>query len=218
MKLHNRILSTLLAVVMMLGALTGISFVSVSAAANGDSTIENTYTTTVFNKPEDKLATMTMKMESNGYQLFVDEVSGEVAVLKIDTNEILFSNPYDVASAGGTVATKKEILSQIMVQYMDNGARQYLYSFEEAALRKQIKVMNIKNGIRVEYTIGRSETRKLLPRWISDTSFQKFINEPMEKAYQEEGTLSEFNYIKFMTYYSPVEWRSRIPRRSWRAG
>ncbi len=202
MKLHNRILSTLLAVIMMLGALAGISFVSVSAAPVSRDGIENTYTTTVYNKPEDKLATMTMKMESNGYQLYVDEVSGEVATLKIDTNEILFSNPYDVAAAGGTADTKKEILSQIIVQYMDNGARQYLYSFEEAALRGQINVMNIKNGIRVEYTIGRSETRKLLPRWISEESFKKFIDEPMIRAYTEEGTLSEFNYIKFMTYYS----------------
>lgn len=205
MKLHNRILSTLLAVLMMLGTLTGITFVNVSAASDADNEIENTYLNKVYNKPEDKLSStnMTMMMSAYGYELYVDKVSGEVATLKVDTNEILFSNPYDVASAGGTAATKKEILSQIVVQYTDNGARQYLYSFEEAALRNQINIMNIKNGIRVEYTIGRSETRKLLPRWISETSFKTFIDEPMKKAYQELGTLSAFHYEKFMTYYSP---------------
>lgn len=203
MKLHNRILSTLLAVLMMLGSLTGITFVTVSAATDSDGTIENTYLNTVYTKPEDKLATMTLKMEANGYQLYVDEVSGEVATLKVDTNEILFSNPYDVAADKGTTATtKKELLSQIVVQYTDNGAKYSLYSFDEAALRGQINVLNIKNGIRVEYTIGRSETRKLLPRWISETSFETYIKGPMEKARDELGTLSSFHYEKFMTYYS----------------
>ena len=32
-----------------------------------------------------------------------------------------------------------------------------MYSFTEAAQRGQIKFKNIKNGIRVEYTIGREE-------------------------------------------------------------
>ncbi len=204
MKLNNRILSTLLAVLMLLGTMTGLSAVSVSAASDvdiSDDIDENAYTTTIYRKPEDKLNTMTMMMENEDYQLWVDKISGEVATVKIATNEILFSNPYDVASGGGQLDTQRKVLSQLVVEYLDNGARYQLHSFEEAALREQIKVMNIKNGIRVEYTIGREETRKLLPRWISAESFATFIDGPMKEAI-ENGSLGNFYYEKFMTYYS----------------
>ena len=205
MKLHNRILSTLLAVVLLLGSMV----IGVSAAdattnkkddKNADEVIESTYVGTVFKTPEEKLATMKLKLSRDGYELYVDEVSGEVATREVATNNILFSNPYDVASSIGSDSTKKQILSQIVIQYIDNGTTKYLYSFEEAAMRQQINVLNIKNGVRVEYTIGREESRKLVPRWISDKSFTKFIQTPLQNAV-DKGEFDVFYYNKFMTYY-----------------
>ena len=213
MKLHNRILSTLLAVIMMLGALSSLTVIGVGAAeasgsgsssgVNADKQIENTYVTTVYKTPEEKLATMTPveHIKNEQSRLYIDAVSGEIAVENLLTGEIMFSNPYDIASSTGSAATKKQILSQIVVQYVDNGTTKYLYSFEEAAMRQQITVLNIKNGVRVEYTIGREESRKLVPRWISKESFDKYIKEPLEAA-KNAGEISEFFYGKFMTYYT----------------
>ena len=176
MKFYKRIFSTLLAVIMLLGAFSGLS-INVGAAEADELTTEdkirNTYLGQSYNTPEEKLASMTMMLERDGYQLWVDPVSGEVATLEMATGNIAFSNPYDVAGSemdiidatkkNGSASTQMQILSQLIIQYVDNGTTKYLYSFEEAALREQISVINIKNGVRIEYTIGREESRKLVP-------------------------------------------------------
>ena len=210
MKLYNRIFSTLLAVILMLGALSSLSVIGVSAAdekendkkVNADKVIENTYLNTVYKTPEEKLATMTPveHMKNEYSRLYVDPVSGEIAVENLATGDIMFSNPYDIASTKGSATIKKQILSQLVVRYVDNGTAKELYSFEEAAMREQITVLNIKNGVRVEYIIGREESRKLVPRWISEESFNKLILEPMQAAV-EAGEFSNFQFKKFMEYY-----------------
>ena len=203
MKLYNRILSTLLAVVLLVGGMVvGVSAEASATTGNqsSDKVIESKYVGTLYKTPEEKLASMKLMMTKDGYELYIDSVSGEVATREVATGNILFSNPYDVGSSIGSAATKKQILSQIIIQYVDNGTTKYLYSFEEAAMRQQINVLNIKNGVRVEYSIGREETRKLVPRWISDKSFQKFIKGPMDKAFQN-GDIQEFYYKKFLLMY-----------------
>ena len=191
---------------MLLSSLViGVSAAEATAPAqsdmDADEVIENTYVKTSFKTPEEKLATMKLMLTRDNYELYVDAVSGEVATKDKTTGKVLFSNPYDVVSSKGSDSTKKQILSQLVVQYVDNGTTKYLYSFEEAAMRQQIKVLNIKNGIRVEYTIGREESRKLVPRWISDESFTKFILNPLKEAVEKEQ-LDEFNYEKFLAYYT----------------
>ena len=211
MKIHNRILSTFLAVILMLGAI--VPALSLNALAEekkenvipSDELIHGQYVNTVYNTPKEKLATMKKKLTRGNYELYVDSVSGEVALYNVVTEDILFSNPYDVASSKGSndmeTGTKNEIMSQIVVQYVDNGTTKYLNSFADAAMREQIKVLNIKNGVRVEYTIGREESRKLVPRWISKASFKEFIDGPMQAAMEKEE-LDEFYYKKFMTFYT----------------
>ena len=209
MKIYNRILSTLLAVLMLLSSLViGVAAADATTDTQGgaadakdaDEVIESTYVKTSHKTPEDKLATMKLMLTRDNYELYVDAVSGEVATKDKTTGKVLFSNPYDVVSSKGSDSTKKQILSQLVVQYVDNGTTKYLYSFEEAAMRQQIKVLNIKNGVRVEYTIGREESRKLVPRWISDESFTKFILTPLEAAVEKEQ-LDVFTYEKFKAYY-----------------
>ena len=123
------------------------------------------YLTTEFNNPEEKLAEMDLMYEKDGYQLWVDKYTGEVATKNVASGQILFSNPYDVYSSGSD-SVKKQLLSQIVIKYTDNDTEKYMYSFTEAAQRGQIKFKNIKNGIRVEYTIGREENRMLVPKQI----------------------------------------------------
>ena len=211
MKLYNRILSTILAVILTLGsfAIFGVVGVSAEEASSGaiatDEKIHGLYVNTVHKTPQAKLDTMTKSLSRGDYELYVDAVSGEVAMKNKVTGDILFSNPYDIASSKGSndlaTGTKNEILSQLVIQYIDNGTTKYLYSFTDAAMREQIKVLNIKNGVRVEYTIGREESRKLVPRQISETNFNKFIKDPLTVAVEKEEFI-EFYYKKFTTYFS----------------
>lgn len=186
MKLFRRPLSLLLTVLLLLGTVSSLSLLNVSAAETETSTEETAtridYTTKVFNSPAEKLATMQKYVTKDGYSLYVDAVSGEVAQVDEASGQVLFTNPYDVASSTGTVATKQQIMSQIIVKYTDNDTQKYFYSYEMASLRDQIKVKNIKNGVRVEYTIGREENKRLVPRLISVKRFQEKIAGPMVEA------------------------------------
>ncbi len=131
----------------------------------------------VINTPEDKLEYMDLRFERDGYQLYVDHYSGEVATRCIATGEILFSNPYTVGNSSAVDSIKTQLMSQLVVKYTDivTGDENTYYSYQWAAQRNQIVVRNIKNGIRVEYTIGREESRMLVPRLISKESFENNI-------------------------------------------
>lgn len=171
-----------LALVMALGAVfTGALGVY---AADGDALAEEeevatiNYLTDAFKSPEEKLATMRLAKSQDGYELYIDDYSGEIAFRKTGTDNILFSNPYDVADNGtnwASAATRQKLMSQIAVTYETNGTKSTMYSYKEAALRDQITVKNIKNGIRVEYTIGELATTRLVPRMISRDRFDLMI-------------------------------------------
>ncbi len=83
------------------------------------------YLTKEFATAEDKLATMKMKIEKDGFQLWIDELTGEVATVNVASGQILFSNPYDIgatypAGTGPSDSTRKKMLSHVMVKYTDN--------------------------------------------------------------------------------------------------
>ena len=208
MKFSKRIITTLLAVMMLLGAFSGLSINVLAADDAGkneeltqEEIIKRTYLGQSYKTPQEKLETMTLTLERDGYQLWVDPVSGEVATVEVASGNIAFSNPYDVAGSemdivnatkkNGSASTQTQILSQLIVQYVDNGTTKYLYSFAEAAAREQINVIHIKNGVRIEYTVGREESRKLVPRLISEENFDELIRKPLVTAV-ENGELTEF--------------------------
>ena len=141
------------------------------------------YLTAIYASPAEKLATMKLKTTKGNYAIYADEKSGEVAVKDLTTGQILFSNPYDVGTSTASDSVKAQLLSQIIVKFSDNGRDREYSSYEYAAARDQIKVKNIKNGIRVEYTIGREEARRLVPRMITAERFETMIQAPMEEYY-----------------------------------
>ena len=228
MKFKTRIFTTLLAVLMMLGSLSVIGTIAVGAAdeIKTEEDVAKYYLkTNVFKTPQEKLDTMTLMIQKHGYELYVDSMSGEIALVETATGNYLFSNPYDVASSkgsdqfktGGNPGTKEQLLmSQIIVNYEDNGNSKTLYSFQDAAVKGQINVSRIKSGVRVEYTIGREEFRKLVPRWIPAETFDELIKKPLLEAVTN-GAMDgipaptssipyptaedNFYYKQFMTYY-----------------
>ena len=186
----KKLMSLFLAVLMLCGAFGSFSVITASAAETTDEStgeedevlIED-YITTLYASPEDKLATMKLKTTKGNHAIYADEKSGEVAVKDLTTGQILFTNPYDVGASNASDSVKKQILSQIIVKFTENGREREYSSYEYAALRDQIKVKNIKNGIRVEYTIGREEARRLVPRMIEKERFETMIQAPMEEYY-----------------------------------
>ena len=218
MKNIYKLISLFLTALMLLSAFSVMFTVGVFAENAEEGTVEEApsepekigikdYTTQIYATPEEKLATMELFLEKGSYQLYVDKNSGEVACVNTVTGEKIFTNPYDVGASTGNDATKSEILSQIIVQFTDNqGQLRTFTSYEEAAIREQINVEPIKNGLRVEYTIGREQSKTLVPRLITYDRFVKMILEPALEAfgdelYSDEPSEEVFKFQKFLTYF-----------------
>ena len=227
MKKFNKIISLLLAVFMLLGSLTTVMTISVSAEkADTDVKEDDTtgviikktpqdYTEKIYATEDEKLATMALVFRNYGYEIYVDDYSGEVAVVNLSTGEKLFTNPWDVASDKSSNSTtedsttgsiKEQLLSQIELSFTDLTGHTYTYtSFRMASQKDQIKVKNIKNGIRVEYTIGREQAKMLVPHSIEPDRFNKLIKEDLEEGMKAVyGDYFEHYTEQFLTNYTAI--------------
>lgn len=195
MKNFKKLMSLFLAVLMLCSAMTGLSVITVFAdeetttgggavvpEPSAEEAMKALYTE-VYASPEAKLETMKKMYDNGSYAIYAHEQSGEVAVKDLKSGQILMTNPYDVGVSTASESVKNQILSQIIVKFDENGREKEFSSFEYAALRDQIKIKNIKNGIRVEYTIGREEARHLVPQMIEKSRFESLIQAPMEEYY-----------------------------------
>ncbi len=155
----------------------------------------------------DKLFTMDLMLENATHALFVQKYTGEVACYDKKSEQILFSNPYDVS----TVKTQSEpiyhqLMSQIILDYSDNtGANKTMFSYAESAITNQIKVKQIKGGIRIEYTLGRQEANYLVPRMISAARFDEMIMTNIREAVEagEAGKIVQKRFEAFFMLKDP---------------
>ncbi len=147
--------------------------------------INTKYFNSNFECPEQKIASMKKWSTKGNYVLYADEQSGEVALQDLRTGQILFTNPYDIGFNNATENVKNRLMSQIIVTFkaVESDNTTTYTSFEDAASKDQIKIRNIKNGIRVEYTIGREEARHLVPRCIRKDRFEELILAPLEEHF-----------------------------------
>lgn len=188
----KRIVSAFLTLAMLLGSLV----VSADAAwadkvdENGNPIIN--YLSEVYASPDEKLADMVLCKEAYGYQLYYEEFTGEIAVVNTKTGEVIFSNPYDIASGYQSISDpiKQELLSQLIITYLENDVEKKMNSYTEAALRGQITKKNIKGGIRCEYILGEEQTTRLVPRMIKVERFEELILAAIDDDWQYQKLTS----------------------------
>ena len=152
--------------------------------------------------PQERLELMDLRYQKGDHRLYIDEYSGEIAVEKISTGDLLFSNPYNVGTANASNDDKVKYLSQIIIEYskitMNNAPGTY-YSYmdsvragvkldEPANMPSQLKVSYIKSGLRVEYSIGRVDSRYLIPWVIKAEAFERMILKPVTENMAIEKT------------------------------
>ena len=189
----KKLLSTLLALLMTVSVFTALLSVDFTAsAAQADAPAEEETSSdaedmsidilkVVYKEPADKLKDMKKRIENDNYELYVRAAYGEIALRDKRTGQILFSNPYDIASTKGSADTKAELMSQIILQFTTGSKTTVYNSYTEAAKREQIVVKNIKNGVRVEYTLGKTQTRWLVPQMITAERFEEMILTPIRE-------------------------------------
>ena len=126
------------------------------------------------------------------YTIYVNKYTGFVYYVNNVTGQILTSNPVNPGylTPGGFVVVqaedRKELMSQLSVQFFEtaNSINSYSYnSYVWAAERTQIKVEPMLGGIRVNYTLGDTTARFLLPGRSTAETFEKYVLVPMIEQY-----------------------------------
>ena len=206
LKLLTRLLCALLSVLMlvcMIPAIT-VSAEETAAAVTLDTSID--YTSVEYESAEARFDAMTPMYDNGSYSLRCDTILGIVAYRNNATGEILFTNPWNMTAEKNTAATvRNPLMSQITLSYVDSqNDDKDLNSYEDAALKGQITVKQIKNGLRVEYVIGERSARTLLPQMIERSAFEEKILTPIL-----EGASSR-DYSKFKSYYNDMFYASLI--------
>ena len=216
----KRIISSILTVCLLIGSLSGVFAVSLfaeeattpetPAAPTVDLSSIN-YLKEAYYTADQKLATMTNRFTKGDYQIWINEYSGEVAIINTKTGEQLFTNPYDVGLTGAADSVKAEMLSQIILKYTGNtiAEERTFTSYTDAVLNRQVKVKSIKNGIRVEYTLGREETKYLVPRLITKERFETLIlipvTEQITQKYEELGAAQDWAESRIKSTYIVID-------------
>lgn len=157
------------------------------------------YTSSASSNTEGAIArveSMTSVFKNDDYELFFDEVSGEIAIKNLTTGEYTFSNPYDVDHPQNELVSANDkknaaLLAQVMIKYTDtiSGTSFYIGSYDSAAmLGDQIEMKRIDGGIRVEYALGSVESKRLVPYWISAERFDEKIFKTLEFVANDSGS------------------------------
>lgn len=236
----KRILSSVLAIIMLVGCFTACLSVPVAAAPISDTTMTvgnfmevlkgafgyNYSDAEAYLKDQVGKGYMHLMARYNGYELYCNPSTGEVAYVNIATGQTLTSNPVNLSALPPVLEanpsadnTYTRLLSQLEVTFVDNeGKNKSFYSFVEAAARNQIAVKYMKNGFRVEYTMGRLNTTYLIPGVVEADFFQEYvlnpINEELAKVEDQLGVDSiEYEDVyavlkKFETWYIDAEYDS----------
>lgn len=195
MSKNIRIFSAMLVLVMLISTLASLSLLPVFAdevtdTENTEESVENkfltveesiqAYLTEVYESAQDKLErdkNLKLRLTRGVYEFYLNDLTGEIALKNTKTGQVLLSNPHDVANVLND-NVKAELLSQVHIKFKDlgqGGAGREMFSYTDSAARGQLNVKNIKNGVRVEYTIGKESARRLVPMWIEATRFQEQI-------------------------------------------
>lgn len=175
----KRILCAFLTFMMLFSTVAGSTLIKTSAAtqsaANEEEETFPDYLTLSFRNIDAKINSMTKYIENETFELYVEPLSGEIALKNKLTGQLMTSNPYDIATLQASNEVKNKLMSQLIVDYIENGVNKTYNSFTECVNREQLSVKKTKNGVRVEYTIGREESRMLLPQMIKKERFEELI-------------------------------------------
>lgn len=113
---------------------------------------------------------MVLAAENDTLKLYADTKMGNVAVVDKRNGKITYSNPMDLEEdAVANEANKNNMRSQLVVDYFNTARTQGTFdSYTYAAMKEQIEVEAIEDGIRFLYTLGDlSSATGIVPQYIS---------------------------------------------------
>ena len=201
-KIMMRLICALLSVLMLVGMIPALTL---AAAAATDSDVEESphpeYTEGHYKTAEDYLAKMKKYYSNGAFSLYCDEAMGIVAYRNEKTGEIMFTNPWNVnLETNKAKGIRAQLMSQIIFEY-SGGKGGELTSYTDAAMKGQIIVKSIKNGLRVEYAIGDPAARVLVPHLIERSALENKLFAKITEAYNK-GQINKKDHDTFKAYFN----------------
>ncbi|MBO7342219.1 MAG: hypothetical protein J6U87_06015 [Clostridia bacterium] len=199
-----RLLCALLSVLMMVGMIPALTLAAAAADDSEAVVLPNDdYINGLYETAEEYIEDGMTKYYSNGeYSLYCDAAMGIVAYKNEKTGEVLFTNPWSMKNETNKSAdVRAELMSQIVFTYSYNDVDVDLNSYTHAALKDQITVKHIKNGLRVEYAIGEPSARMLVPQMIERSAFETKILKFVEEAYNNKA-IAKRDFDKFKGFFN----------------
>lgn len=124
------------------------------------------------------------------YTVYVNRYTGFLYYVNNITGQIITSNPIDPGYKDQlTEEERQRLMSQIEIKFLEstnlNATPSDYNSTQWAARYSQISVSKIAGGLRVNYTLGDTSTRFLLPGRITAKNFHDFIIKPMLTTFED---------------------------------
>lgn len=139
--------------------------------------------------------------ENDLLKLYFDNKTGGIAVEDKGTGEIFCSSPRNaMEDAKATDEMKNQLSSPILLTYFNRKLKTVTVfdSYKNAILLNQVTWAKLENGIRVNMTLGREETSRLIPEQISAESFDILVQRIEENA----GSLAAKKVKAFYLFYT----------------
>lgn len=132
------------------------------------------------------VANMKGMLENDQLQLFVQEETGEIAIVHKKSGEVWYSNPLERDTDPIASGVNKDMLSaQLKLDFYNSfGQISSINSYTDSAAYKQLKVENSTDGIKVTYQFGTAKrTAEDLPMKLSKARFEELTGQ-MDKTGQ----------------------------------
>ena len=136
------------------------------------------------------------------YTIYVNRYTGFLYYRNNFSGQILTSNPVNPAYTNITGTLAEEIMSQISIKMYETSVSSNQFNYNSvhwASMYGQISVTEIAGGLRVNYTLGDTSTRYLLPGIITAEDFTSDIILPMLEAlgdkFEEVAPNSAFDFV-----------------------
>ena len=112
------------------------------------------------------------------FSLYANRYTGVVYYVNNVTGQILTTNPYNPAYANIADTIKTDLMSQVYITYSAVGSTALPKTYDSytwAASYGQISVSPISSGLRVNYTLGDTSLRFLLPECLPAENFENDV-------------------------------------------
>jgi len=156
-----------------IAAALAVLLVAVSAAASGSNDLDS------------RLNGFEMRSQNEYLELYYSEDTAEIAVRVRDNGAVWFSNPHDRNSAEKIAkgAAKDKLGAQFSLSYFTpRDELKDLDSYNDSVKHRQYEAINIDNGLRVEYTLGKEwNDDAYLPVIMTQATFDELIVSKMAK-------------------------------------